>query len=56
MAEKVSFFDLSKEESEAFLAKGVGKRLQEMHAKKIPTTHADENGIYRLLNDEKTYL
>ena len=56
MAEKVSFFDLSKEESEAFLAEGIRQRIKEMHEKGIPTTHADENGIYRLLNNEKTYL
>lgn len=56
MTEK-QLFELTKEELEKILAEGAAKRRARTHALDLPTTHADNGGVFYIYPDgRKVYL
>lgn len=53
----MGFCDLDDEELMRLVTQAAAAGIAELHAKGIPSTHADEKGIYRLYPDGvKVYL
>lgn len=48
---------LTKEAREKILAEGTAKRIAKIHARGLPTTHGDINGVYQIYPDgRKVYI
>lgn len=57
MKTKKDIFNMTKKESEAFLAKATKAEIAKHHAAGRPTAHGDEKGVYLLFPDKhKEYI